>query len=153
MCASRKRYMRNLKLLVMPVLGLILLSPCPLHAQKVQEHQIVERGRSGNCEYVAAIVDSFVASLRGSAFLMIISSRGRNEATKTIAEQRAARLRQYITEYHKGTGLARPAEKVISAVNLDSLNHGRMDVYFGGELRLTIVFNDNRMLKLSPCHG
>lgn len=128
----------------------IALLNVPSFAQDSGQKQVIDAGGSVNCEYTAAIVDSFVQGLSQKATVIFIGNRGRRE-TEFRVRSRLPYAQLYLTDYYKTTKFERPNTAVIAAFGLETLTQGNLLFYVDGQLSLEIFFKHNRKLRLSPC--
>ena len=144
--------MTYLRYLSVSVIILFSLSISFGYGQRIPDFQKIEASRSGNCEYVAAIVDSFVGTVDNNQTLLIVATKGKGESKSGLSDRRARTLQKYLTVYHQGTGLSLPGRSVLASVSIDYSDTGRIDTFVDGKLSLTIEFRNNRELRLSPCY-
>lgn len=122
-----------------------------VYSQKVHVN-VIDSDRSSNCEFTAAIVDSFIQGVAPDDAIMIIGYRGQNESRSNIVFRRLYNAKIYFTEYHKTTTFAHLPEKIVLATGLGRAKEGSLIFYVNGETGLTIYFRKDHDLILSPCY-
>ncbi len=115
------------------------------------QSEIIDSNRTSNCEYAAAIVDSFLSGIDSGKDIIVVSYKGKTESKENVAMSRAKYIKAYFSNYHKGTPLYRPADRVVAALGLEEKKEGEVRIYVDGKPRLILFFKDNRALRLSPC--
>src|SRR4051812_37610745 len=79
------------------------------YSQTVTRFDVIEASRSVNCEYVAAMVDSFVQGVPKKKSIIVLAYTGKNETKRDIGKRRLHNAKTYLVEYYKDTKFSRPS--------------------------------------------